>query len=221
MKLAISAITKALLGFLIIALLIFLPAGTFCFANGWLLVAILFIPMLFIGVILFVKSPEMLEKRLDMKETQKAQKAVVSISAIGFIIGLAVAGFDYRFGLSKVPSPVVFIAAFIFLLGYAMYAEVIRENAYLSRTVKVAENQKVIDTGLYRIVRHPMYLATVLMFLAMPLVLDSWYSFIVFLFYPAVIVVRIKNEEKLLESELRGYMEYKQKVKYRLIPFVW
>lgn len=221
MKLAISAITKALLGFLIIALLIFLPAGTFCFANGWLLVAILFIPMIFLGVVLFVKSPEMLEKRLDMKETQKAQKAVVSISAIGFIIGLAVAGLDRRFDFSNVPLPVVFIAAIVFLLGYAMYAEVVRENAYLSRTVKVVEDQKVIDTGLYKIVRHPMYTATVFMFMSMPLVLGSWYSFIVFLFYPAVIVVRIKNEEKLLESELRGYIEYKQKVKYRLIPFVW
>ena len=221
MKLAVSALTRALLGLVIFALSIFLPAGTICFANGWLFVALLFVPMAIIGIVLFVKSPEMLEKRLDMKEKEGTQKAVVAISALGLALGFVTAGLDFRFGWSSVPKAAILAAAVLFLLGYAMYAEVMRENAYLSRTVKVEENQKVVDTGLYGCVRHPMYAATVLMFLSMPIVLGSFYSLVVFLFYPVVIVVRIKNEEELLERELDGYREYKTRVKYRLIPFVW
>ncbi len=221
MKLAISAITKTLLGFVIFALLLFIPAGTFTFANGWLLIAILFVPMIIIGIVLFVKSPEMLKKRLDMKEKEGTQKAVVVLSGIGLSLGFVIAGLDYRFGWSNASAVVISAAVIVFLLGYAMYVEVIRENAYLSRTVKVEENQKVVDTGLYSVVRHPMYIATIFMFLAIPIVLGSFYSLIVFLFYPAVIVVRIKNEEELLERELDGYAEYKTRVKYRLIPFIW
>lgn len=204
-----------------VALLIFLPAGTFYYPRGWLLCAILFIPMLFLGAVLLLKSPELLRKRLDTKEKETAQKAVVALSALGFICGFVTAGLDFRFGWSRVSAPTVTLAAVLFLLGYAMYAEVMRENAYLSRTVKVQQGQTVIDTGLYGIVRHPMYAATLVMFLSMPLVLGSWYSFAVFLHYPVVIAVRIHNEEKVLTARLAGYSEYKKKVKYRLIPFIW
>lgn len=221
MKLAISAITKTLMGLLVFVALIFFPAGTFVFANGWLLIAILFVPMIIIGVILFVKSPEMLEKRLDMKEKEKTQKGVIAISAIGLVLGFTVAGLDFRFGWSHISNVAVAIAVAVFLVGYALYVMVIKQNEYLSRTVKVEKNQRVVDTGLYSVVRHPMYIATVLMFLAMPVILGSLYSLILFCFYPAVIVVRIKNEEELLERELAGYKEYKARVKYRLIPFVW
>lgn len=221
MKLAVSAITKTVLGFLLFALLIFIPAGTLCFANGWLLIAILFIPMIIMGIVLFVRAPEMLKKRLDMKEKAGTQKVVVALSGIGLVFGLVIAGLDFRLGWSDVPAAADITAAILFLLGYAMYAEVMRENAYLSRTVKVEEGQKVVDTGLYAIVRHPMYTATIFMFLAIPIVLGSFYSLIVFLFYPAVIAVRIKDEEELLERELDGYAEYKKSVIYRLIPYVW
>ncbi|MBE6679927.1 MAG: isoprenylcysteine carboxylmethyltransferase family protein [Ruminococcaceae bacterium] len=221
LKLAISAITKAMLGFVFFSLLLFVPAGTLYFANGWLLCAILFVPMLIIGVVLFIKSPKMLQKRLDMKEKEGTQKAVVALSAVGLTLGFVIAGLDYRYGWTHVPLAAVIVAAVVFLLGYAMYAMVIRENAYLSRTVKVEENQKVVDKGLYSIVRHPMYSATILMFLSMPIVLGSLYSLAIFLFYPVIIVIRINNEEKLLERELDGYAEYKTCVKYRLIPFVW
>ena len=201
--------------------LLFLPAGTLAYPNGWLFSALLFIPMLLLGVVLFVKAPELLRKRLDTKEKEKTQKGVVGVSALAFLAGFIVAGLDWRFGWSKVSLPVVIMASVVMLVSYGLYAEVMRENAYLSRTVKVHEGQKVIDTGLYGIVRHPMYMATIFLFLSIPLVLGSWYSFIIFLLYPAVIVVRIINEEKVLSEGLEGYEEYKKKVKFRIIPFVW
>ena len=177
--------------------------------------------MIFLGIALFLKAPALLEKRLSAKEDETTQKGVVALSAILFIGGFVVAGLDFRFGWSHVPTPVVVAAAVILLVSYALYAEVMRENAYLSRTIEVQENQRVIDTGLYGVVRHPMYSATLLLFLAMPLVLGSVFSFVIFLTYPFIIAKRIKGEEELLENELEGYREYKQKVKYRMIPFVW
>lgn len=221
MKLLINAVFKFLFGIVLVGLLVFLPAGTFNFYNGWLFCALLFVPMLFLGGVLFVKTPELLKKRLDTKEKEASQKSVVALSGLVFIGGFAVAGLDHRFGFSRVPLAVVIVASLLFLLSYGLYAEVMRENAYLSRTVKVQEGQKVIDTGLYSVVRHPMYGATVLMFLSIPVILGSWFSLIVFLAYPFIIAVRILNEEKLLSEELEGYTEYKKRVKYRLIPFIW
>jgi len=221
MKLLINAITKFLCGLLMVGLLIFLPAGTFSYANGWLLVGLLFVPMLIAGLVMFFNSPQFLEKRLDAKEKQTAQKGVLAFSALMFIAGFVVAGLDHRFGWSQMPIAVVIAASVLFLAAYALYAEVMRENAYLSRTIKVEEGQKVVDTGLYGIVRHPMYAVTVWLFLAIPVVLGSWWSLLCFLPYIAVIAVRIHNEEKVLEAGLAGYREYKTRVKYRLIPFVW
>ncbi len=221
MKLLLNALVKFICGILLVGALLFLPAGTLAYPNGWLFSALLFIPMLILGVVLFVKAPELLRKRLDAKEKEKTQKGVVGVSALAFLAGFIVAGLDWRFGWSKVSLPVVTMASVVMLVSYGLYAEVMRENAYLSRTVKVQEGQKVIDTGLYGIVRHPMYMATIFLFLSIPLVLGSWYAFVIFLFYPAVIVVRIINEEKVLSEGLEGYEEYKKKVKYRIIPFVW
>ena len=221
MKLRIDAIIKFTCGLVLVGILIFLPAGTLGYANGWLLIGLLFIPMLIAGLIMLRRSPAFLAKRLDVKEKQAAQKGVVAISGLMFVAGFVVAGLDFRFGWSKMPFPVTVAASVLFLLSYALYAEVMRENAYLSRTIKVEEGQKVVDTGLYGIVRHPMYMATVLLFLMMPIVLGSWYALIIFACYPAVIIVRLKNEEELLTRELPGYAEYKQKVKYRIIPFIW
>jgi len=221
MKLLLSALTKFICGLLLVGVLIFLPAGTLQFTCGWLLIGLLFGPMLIAGFVMFFKSPDFLAKRLDVKEKQKTQKGVVALSGLMFIAGFVVAGLDFRFSWSEVPLPVTVVASVLFLAAYALYAEVMRENAYLSRTIKVEEGQKVVDTGLYGIVRHPMYMATVLLFLMIPIVLGSWYALIAFAFYPAVIVVRLKDEEKLLTRELPGYAEYKQKVKYRIIPFIW
>lgn len=221
MKLLCNALIKLLCGLLLISLLIFLPAGTVHYFNGWLLLGVLFVPMLILGVVLLIKSPALLAKRLDLREKQSAQKRVVSLSALLFLFGFLAAGLDFRFGWTHVPFPVVLIASAVFLCSYGLYAEVMRENAYLSRTVKVEEGQRVIDTGLYGVVRHPMYFATVLLFLAMPLILGSWISFLIFLAYPVLIALRIRDEERLLERELTGYTEYKTRVKYRLIPFVW
>ena len=204
-----------------VGFLIFLPAGTLCYTYGWLFMAVLFIPMLIAGFVMFFKSPEFLAKRLDVKEKQATQKGVLAFAGLMFIAGFMVAGLDFRFGWSQMPSWVVAVAMVLFLVAYALYAEVMRENAYLSRTIKVEEGQTVVDTGLYGIVRHPMYMATILLFLMIPLVLGSWYALIIFAFYPAIIIVRLKDEEELLSRELSGYAEYKQKVKYRLIPFVW
>jgi len=221
MKLLMNALTKFFCGLLLVGLLIFLPAGTLAFTNGWLLVGLLFGPMLIAGFVMFFRSPAFLAKRLDAKEKQATQKGVVALSGLMFIAGFVVAGLDFRFGWSQMPLAVTVTAAVLFLIAYALYAEVMRENAYLSRTIKVEEGQKVVDTGLYGIVRHPMYMATILLFLMIPLVLGSWYALIVFAFYPAIIIVRLKDEEALLTRELPGYAQYKQKVKYRIIPFVW
>jgi len=221
MKLLINALIKFTCGLVLVGLLIFLPAGTVAFPCGWLLVGLLFAPMLVAGFVMLAKAPKLLEKRLDVREKQGAQKGVVAFSGLMFVAGFVVAGLDFRFGWSQMPDWVVIAASVLFLVAYTLYAEVLRENAYLSRTVKVEEGQTVVDTGLYGIVRHPMYAVTVLLFLMMPLVLGSWYALIVFACYPAVIVIRLKNEEALLTKELAGYQEYRQKVKYRLIPFVW
>ena len=221
MKLLINALTKFFCGLLLVGLLLFLPAGTFAYGNGCLLVALLFTPMLIAGFIMFFKSPAFLAKRLDVKEKQVTQKGVVAFSGLMFIAGFVVAGLDFRFGWSKMPPAVVIVASALFLAAYALYAEVMRENAYLSRTVKVEEGQQVVDTGLYGIVRHPMYMATIVLFLMIPLILGSWYGLIPFAFYPAIIILRLKDEEDLLTRELPGYVQYKQKVKYRIIPFVW
>lgn len=221
MKLLLSALVKFLCGLLLVGLVLFLPAGTLSYPNGWLFMGVLFVPMLTLGVVLFFKSPELLQKRLDNKEKEKAQKGVVAFSGLVFLAGFIVSALDFRFGWSNVPLPLVIAAAVVFLAGYGMYAEVMRENAYLSRTIEVQENQKVIDTGLYGIVRHPMYLATLLMFLPLSLILGSLWGLIPFAFYPAVIILRILNEEKILSAGLEGYDAYRGRVKYRLIPFVW
>ena len=221
MKLLFNALAKFTCGVLLVGLLIFLPAGTLHYPCGWLLMALLFVPMLIAGFVMLGKSPEFLAKRLDAKEKQATQKGVVAFSGLMFIAGFVVAGLDFRFGWSRMPLPVTVVASVLFLLAYALYAEVMRENAYLSRTIKVEEGQKVVDTGLYGIVRHPMYSATILLFLMIPIILGSWYALIVFAFYPAIIIVRLKDEEALLTRELAGYEDYKKKVKYRLLPFIW
>ena len=221
MKLLLSALTKFLSGLLMVGLLLFLPAGTFKYLNAWLFCVLLFAPMMLLGAILLIKSPDLLRKRLDSREKEKTQKGVIALSTLLFFSGFIVAGLDFRFGWSCIPTWLVAVASAILLIAYGLYAEVMRENAYLSRTVKVQENQKVIDTGLYGIVRHPMYAVTLWLFLAIPMVLGSWFSLICFLHYPIVIVIRILNEEKVLTGGLDGYAEYKKKVKYRLIPFIW
>jgi len=221
LKLFISAITKFILGVALVGLLIFLPAGTLEFFNGWLLMGILFIPMFFAGIVMMLKNPDLLKSRLNAKEKRQEQNLVVKLSGLMFVAGFIVAGLNFRFNLYTLPKGVSIGAAVVFLVAYILYAEVLRENTYLSRTIEVQENQKVIDTGLYGIVRHPMYSVTLLLFLSMPLVLGSMYSFLIFLAYPFIIAKRIKDEEKFLEKELDGYREYKQKVKYRLIPFIW
>lgn len=221
MKLFWEALTKFACGLLLVGLLIFLPAGTLAYAQGWLLMGLLFGPMLVAGFVMLAKSPAFLKKRLDAKEKQATQKGVVGFFGLMFVAGFVVAGLDFRFGWSDVPTWVIVTASVLFLVSYGLYAEVMRENAYLSRTIKVEEGQKVVDTGLYGIVRHPMYAATILLFLMMPLVLGSWYALIVFGFYPLIIVIRLRDEETLLTRELPGYEAYKQKVKYRIIPFIW
>lgn len=220
-KLFFQAIIKFSSGVVLVGLLIFLPAGTFAFTNGWIFMGILFIPMFLAGIVMMIKNPSLLEKRLDAKEKQKDQNIVVKLSGLMFLAGFIVAGLGFRFGWYTLPFGVTICSAIVFLIAYILYAEVLRENTYLSRTIQVQENQKVIDTGLYGIVRHPMYSATLLLFLSIPLVLGSIFSFIIFLAYPFIIAKRIKGEEELLERELDGYKEYKNKVKYRLIPFIW
>ena len=220
-KLFVNGTVKFLSGLILVALPLFLSAGSFSYWNAWIFMGILFIPMFMAGLILMKKNPYLLERRLDMKEKQSEQKTVIALSGIMFLLGFVVAGLDYRFQWIKLPEWLVIVGAVVFLIAYGLYAEVLRENTYLSRTIEVQENQKVIDTGLYGIVRHPMYAVTLLLFLSMPIVLGSVISFIVFLAYPFIIAGRIKNEEKVLEEGLAGYKEYKQKVKYRLVPFIW
>ena len=208
-------------GLILVGLLLFLPAGTFAYPQGWLLIGILFVPMFIAGLIMMKKSPELLRKRLNVKEEQAEQKTVILLSGLMFLASFIIAGLNFRFGWIRLPLWVSYAAALLFLAGYVLYAEVLRENVWLSRTVEVQENQKVIDTGLYGIVRHPMYMATLLLFLAMPLVLGSIFSFLVMLFYIPLIARRIRNEEKVLEEGLAGYTEYKQRVKYKVIPRIW
>lgn len=221
MKLFLSALEKYVMGLLFMAVLVFGPAGSLRFWNGWLMIGLLFIPMLILGIVLFIKAPELLKKRLNAKEKSADQQGVVAVSGLMFLVGFIVAGLDHRLSWSTVPDWVVIAASAVFLISYALYAEVMRENAYLSRTIEVQDGQRVIDTGLYGVVRHPMYAVTLWLFLAIPLILGSWYALILFVVYPAVIAVRIRGEEKLLEEELPGYKEYKKKVKYRMIPFIW
>ena len=220
-RLFIDAIIKFLVGVILVGLLLFIPANTINYFNAWLLMGLLFIPMFIAGIIMMIKSPDLLLRRLNIKEKVQEQKEVVLLSGLMFIIGFIVAGLNYRYGWNTVPNVIVLVSSGLFILSYIMYAVVLKENTYLSRTIEVEENQKVVDTGLYGIVRHPMYSITIFLFLSMPLILGSLYSFMVFLIYPFIIIKRIKNEEKVLEKELKGYIEYKKRVKYRLIPFIW
>ena len=221
MKLLVNALTKFLSGLFGVGAMLFWPAGGFDYLNGWLFCGLLFVPMLILGAVLFVKSPDLLRKRLDSREKEKTQQGVIAWSGLFFFVGFVLAGLDHRFGWSHVPTWLVITAAAILLISYALYAEVMRENAYLSRKVEVQEGQHVVDTGLYGIVRHPMYAVTLWLFLSIPLMLGSWYALICFAVYPILIVVRLLNEEKVLTEGLEGYAEYKKKVRYRLIPFIW
>lgn len=221
MKLLLSALTKFLLGLVLVGALLFLPAGSFAFTGGWIFIGLLFIPMLVLGAVLLVKSPDLLQKRLDAKEKENTQKGVVALSGLLFLAGFIIAGLDFRFGWSHVPTWLLIVASVILLASYALYAEVMRENAYLSRTIEVQEGQTVVSTGLYGIVRHPMYAVTIWLFLSIPLVLGSFWSLLCFAHYPILIIVRILNEEKVLTAGLEGYADYKKKVKYRLLPFIW
>lgn len=216
-----DGIIKITAGIVLMGLLLFLPAGTLRWADGWLLMAILFVPMFFAGVLMYFKAPDLLKSRLSAKETQSEQKDVIRYSGLMFIAAFVIAGLNYRFQWIMMPRAIVWIGVVTFLLAYCFFGEVLRENRYLSRTIEVQDGQTVVDTGLYGIVRHPMYTATVMLFLSMPLVLNSLISFIIMLAYIPIIVKRIKNEEEVLETELKGYKEYKQKVRYRLIPFIW
>ena len=216
-----DALIKIAFGIVAMGLLLFIPAGTIHWLDGWLLMIILFVPMFFAGLVMYAKAPDLLRSRLRAKETQSEQKDVIKYSGLMFLAAFIIAGLNYRFQWIMMPRAVVWIGVVIFLLAYCLFGEVLRENQYLSRVIEVQDDQTVVDTGLYGIVRHPMYTATVLLFLSMPLVLNSLISFIIMLVYIPIIVKRIKNEEEVLEQELKGYKEYKQKVKYRLIPFVW
>lgn len=220
-KLFSQAITKFLLGLIIIGALLFIPANSLSYWNGWLFLSLLFIPMFIAGIILMVKNPQLLEKRLNAKEKENEQKQVIAFSGLMFLSGFIVAGLNYRFQWNELPNIIILISSILFIISYIIYAEVLRENTYLSRTIEVQENQKVIDTGLYGIVRHPMYAVTIILFLTIPLILGSIFSFLIFLIYPIIIVKRILNEEQVLEKELKGYSEYKEKVKFRIIPFIW
>ena len=220
-ELLFEAIKKYVLGVIIVGCLLFIPANSFKYWNGWLFMGLLFIPMLIAGIFLMIKNPELLKKRLNTKEKEAEQKQVLLLSGLMFLSGFIVAGLNYKYNWIVLPNIVVIISSFLFIISYILYAEVLRENTYLSRTIEVQENQKVIDSGLYGMVRHPMYAITIFLFLTMPLILGSIISFIIFLIYPIIIIKRIKNEEDVLEKDLKGYTEYKKKVKYKLIPFVW
>ena len=221
MKLLFQAITKFILGIVIIGLLLFLPAGTFEYWNAWLFMALLFTPIFFVGLILWFKDKELLKKRLNGKEKEQEQRTVILISLIIFIAGFVIASLDFKYNWSRLPMWSTIVGSIILLISYALYVEVMRENTYLSRTIEIQKDQKVIDTGLYGIVRHPMYMATILLFLSFPIVLGSFFALIIFLPFPFTLAKRIKNEEQVLENGLKGYKEYKQKVKYKMIPFIW
>ncbi|MBR2578265.1 MAG: isoprenylcysteine carboxylmethyltransferase family protein [Erysipelotrichaceae bacterium] len=216
-----EAIIKFTAGIVLTGLLLFIPAGTVRWSNGWLFMGILFIPMFIAGIVMYFKDPELLRRRLNAKEKEKEQKDVISYSGIMFLAAFIVAGLDHRFGWTKLPHMLIIIACVIFLLSYLMFAEVLRENSFLSRTIEVKDDQTVVDTGLYGIVRHPMYTATVFLFLSMPLIMGSLPSFVIMLAYIPLIIKRIRNEEEVLEKELKGYREYKEKVRYRLLPYIW
>lgn len=220
-KLFKEAILKYILGIIIIGLLIFIPAGSISYIQGWIFMGILFIPMFFAGIVMLNKNPELLRSRLDAKEKEKDQDIIIKLSALMFLIGFIIAGLNYRFQWNVLSLKISLIAAIVFMFSYLLYAEVLRENTYLSRTIKVQENQKVVDSGLYGFVRHPMYSVTILLFMSMPIVLGSMYSFIIFLVYPIIIAKRIKGEEDFLKEELDGYEDYMKRVKYRLFPFIW
>lgn len=220
-KLVINAIAKFISGFIVMALLLFWPASTWKFPGAWRLIFLLFVPMLLLGTVLLFKAPELLEKRLNSKEKEGAQKAVVLLSALIFISGFVLSALDFRFCWCQLPAWLIYVGCALFLLAYGLYGEVMRENAYLSRTVEIQEGQKVIDTGLYGIVRHPMYMAVTVLFLSIPLVLGSAVGILPFLFVPALLAKRIKNEEQLLCEGLPGYIEYTARVKYRLFPYIW
>lgn len=220
-KLFFQALIKFILGIVLVGVLIFLPAGSLYFINGWILMGVLFVPMLLAGIVMMINNPELLKKRLNAKEKQKEQSLVVKLSGLMFLAGFIVAGLGYRFEWYILPRFVSIIGAVLFLLAYVLYAIVLKTNTYLSRTIEVQENQKVIDTGVYGVVRHPMYSATLLLFLAMPIILGSVFALGIFFAYPFIIAARIKHEETFLVEELEGYAEYKKKVKYRLVPFVW
>ena len=221
MKLLISALTKYIAGLVLFGALIFVPAGTLSWSHGWLMMGILFIPMLVMGAMMMIFAPELLEKRIKSKEKRKAQKGIVALSGLTFIASFIVAGLNLHYGWTALPTPIAYIASILFLIGYGAYAEVMRENQWLSRTIETHDNQTVVSTGLYGIVRHPMYTATIVMFLAIPLVLGSWPSFIIMLPYIPTIIHRINDEEQLLETELKGYTEYCQKVRWRLVPYIY
>lgn len=220
-KLFFQAITKFLIGALLVGALIFVPAGTIKFLNGWIFMGVLFVPMFIFGIYLMFKNPDLLKRRLNAKEKEGEQKTVIALSGLMFMAGFVIAGLNYRFGWVVLPNIVTIIASIVFVISYILYAEVLRENTYLLRTIEVEKGQKVVDTGMYGIVRHPMYIVTILLFLSIPLILGSIISFVIFLMYPFIIIKRIKNEEKVLERDLEGYIEYEKKVKYRLIPFIW
>ena len=220
-ELFLQAITKFFAGLFLIAALLFIPAGTLRYPNGWLLIVLLFVPMFCAGIVMLFKNPELLRKRLNAREEQGAQKQIIALSGVMFLAAFVLAGLNFRFGWLVLPRWAVWTAAAVFLLAYLLYAEVLRENTYLSRTVEVQENQRVIDTGLYGLVRHPMYAATILLFLVMPLVLGSPLSFVILLLYPPLIARRIRNEEEVLEQGLEGYADYKRRVNYRLFPGIW
>ena len=216
-----EAIIKLVAGIILVGLLLFLPAGTMAWKSGWLFMGLLFVPMFLAGIVMYLKAPNLLRSRLKAKETQADQKDVIKLSGLMFLAAFIVAGLNYRFGWTTLPKGVTVVGCVVFLLSYAFFGEVLRENAYLSRTIEVQENQKVVDKGLYGIVRHPMYSATIFLFLSMPLILGSWPSFIIMLAYIPIIAKRIRNEEQVLEEGLEGYKEYKSRVRYKVIPFVW
>ncbi|MBE6154815.1 MAG: isoprenylcysteine carboxylmethyltransferase family protein [Firmicutes bacterium] len=220
-KLFVEAISKYLLGVILIGLLIFLPANTLNYWNGWLFMGLLFIPMFIAGIVMMLKSPDLLRKRLNIKEKENEQKLVIKLSGLMFLLSFIIAGLNFRFKWFIMPNWIIIISSIIFIISYIIYAEVLKENAFLSRTIEVDNNQKVIDTGIYKIVRHPMYTATIFLFLSMPLILGSLISFIIMLAYPFIIIKRLNNEEQVLLKDLKGYKEYQEKVKYKLIPFIW
>ncbi len=221
MKLFVQGITKFLLGIILVGVLLFVPAGTLDYINAWLLMGLLFIPMFIVGILLMIINPDLLKRRLDAKEKEQEQKEVIVLSGLMFITGFIIAGLNYKYNWITLSNTTVVIASILFVISYLLYGEILRENSYLLRTIKVEKDQKVVDTGFYGIIRHPMYAVTIPLFLSMPIILNSPISFIVFLIYPFIIIKRINNEEKVLEKELKGYKEYQKKVKYKLIPFIW